>query len=263
MNIDHVATLRQARYPSAGGPGASPPAMAEPDVVRAAHESELGGASCITAHLREDRRHVVDRDIERLAEAVRVKFNLEMAATDEMVAIAERVQPHMATLVPEGRMEVTTEGGLNVDSQADRLKDVVARLGGAGVSASAFVDPEERQIAAAAGCGFAWVELHTGPYAHAWFRAGGDVREPRLREEWRRLVRAGEACRERGVALNAGHALNYDNVGPVARLEGLRELHIGHAIVARALHTGLRTAVAQMVEAIRVAPQGRPDAKGG
>ncbi|MEO0483522.1 MAG: pyridoxine 5'-phosphate synthase [Planctomycetota bacterium] len=252
MNIDHVATLRQARYPSKGGAGASAESMAEPDVVRAAHESELGGAACITAHLREDRRHVVDRDIERLAETVRVKFNLEMAATDEMVAIAEVIKPHMATLVPEGRMEVTTEGGLSVDKQTDRLTDVVARLKASGVSASAFVDPDEQQIAAAAQCGFAWVELHTGPYAHAWFRAGGDIREPRLKQEMHRLVRASEVCRDRGVALNVGHAINYDNVGPVARLDGLQELHIGHAIVARAVYTGLRAAVAQMVEAIGV-----------
>ncbi|MEL7473071.1 MAG: pyridoxine 5'-phosphate synthase [Planctomycetota bacterium] len=252
MNIDHVATLRQARYPSGGGAGASAPAMSEPDVVRAMHESELGGASCITMHLREDRRHVVDRDIERVREATRVKFNLEMAATDEMVAIAERVRPHMVTLVPEGRMEVTTEGGLDVAQQQGRLGEVVSRLVDAGASVSAFVDPECGQIAAAGASGFAWVELHTGPYAHAWFDAGGDERDDRLARELERLRDAASAARVAGVGLNAGHALNYDNVGPVARLDGVRELHIGHSIVARAVFAGLREAVAGMVARLAV-----------
>lgn len=234
VNIDHVATVRQARR------------GVEPDPVRAAHEAELGGADIITAHLREDRRHINDEDVDRLRSTVGVRFNLEMAATDEMVEIACRVRPHMVTLVPEGREEITTEGGLDVAGQMMRLREVVRRLRDAEIVTSAFVDPEPRQIRAAAESGFDACELHTGPYAHSFAKYGGDFRHHEMASIFERLARSGEQVREAGLRFNAGHALNYVNVRPVASLPGLEELHIGHAIVSRAVYTGLREAVGQM-----------------
>lgn len=252
MNIDHVATLRQARYRS-GAPGASPEELGEPDPVRAVHESELGGAACITMHLREDRRHVNDRDVELCRAVTRVKFNLEMAATDEMLGVALRLRPHMCTLVPEGRREVTTEGGLDVAGSAAGLARVVEGLKGAGIEVSAFIDPDERQARAAQGAGFDACELHTGPYAHAFARAGGRFAEPALAREFARLQRAGEAVLVGGMRLNIGHALNYANAGPAAGLPGVSEAHIGHSVVARAVYVGLRQAVAEMVSLLGAA----------
>lgn len=246
MNIDHVATLREARYRS-GAAGAGPAALAEPDPVRAMHEAELGGAACITMHLREDRRHVNDRDVTLCRELCRVKFNLEMAATDPMVEFALRLRPHMATLVPEGRREVTTEGGLDVGSQSRRLAGVVSRLASAGIEVSAFIDADPTQVRAAADAGFAACELHTGPFAHAFALAGGHVRDARLAGELDRLHQAADHVRSRGLRLNIGHALNYANARLAAAIPGVSEAHIGHAIVARALFVGLRAAVHEMV----------------
>jgi pyridoxine 5-phosphate synthase len=234
VNVDHVATVRQARR------------TYEPDPVWAAVEAHLGGADGITVHLREDRRHIQDEDVRRLRELTHIKLNLEMAATDEMVAIAARVRPEMAMLVPEGRQEITTEGGLDIAGQEARLKDVVARLAGAGTVVSVFIDADLRQVEAARRIGAAVCEVHTGPYAHAFHSRGRDPESPAVVAELDRLRLAGEATRGLGMRFNAGHALNYFNVEPVAALAGVRELHIGHAIVSRALFVGMREAVREM-----------------
>ncbi len=242
VNIDHVATLRQARYRASLDSG-------EPDPVRAASEAELGGADCITIHLREDRRHVQDRDLHLLAQTVRVKLNLEMAATDEMVRIATTLsprRPHMATLVPEGRAEVTTEGGLDVRGQASRMRDIVSRLKGAGIVTSAFIDPDLTQVQASAHAGFDACELHTGKYAAAFLSTGGNIASPALSTELEALAVAGASIRSSGMRFHAGHALDYANVHRVAALPGIAELHIGHAIVSRAVFTGLQGAVRDM-----------------
>ncbi|MEO1129060.1 MAG: pyridoxine 5'-phosphate synthase [Planctomycetota bacterium] len=234
VNIDHVATVRQARR------------GVEPDPVRAAHEAELGGADGITVHLREDRRHIQDHDVERLHASVNVKLNLEMAATDEMVEFARRIRPQIAMLVPEGRQEITTEGGLEVAGQLDMMQDVVARLREGGMIVSAFIDADARQVEAAREAGFDVCEVHTGPYAEAFARAGGDFLIKPLAEEYARVRRAGDLIRAGGMRFNAGHGLNYANVKPIAACEGVRELHIGHAIISRAVYTGLRDAVREM-----------------
>ncbi|MCL4221126.1 MAG: pyridoxine 5'-phosphate synthase [Phycisphaerales bacterium] len=239
VNIDHVATVRQARYPDQ-------PDLGEPDPVRAAHEAEMGGADGITVHLREDRRHINDRDVELIRRLSRVRLNLEMAATDEMIDIARRIRPDTSMLVPEGRREVTTEGGLDVASQLARLKEVVAALRDGGMIVSAFIDADLRQVEAAAEAGFDVCEVHTGPYAKSFFECGGDMRRGNLRSELDRVALAGRRISELGMRFNAGHALNYHNVGPIAGLRGVAELHIGHAIVSRAVFVGLREAVAQM-----------------
>ncbi|MCB9838126.1 MAG: pyridoxine 5'-phosphate synthase [Phycisphaeraceae bacterium] len=234
VNIDHVATLRQARRGH------------EPDPVRAAHEAELGGADCITVHLREDRRHINDRDVDRLRVACNVRLNLEMAATDEMVEIARELRPHAVAIVPEGRDEVTTEGGLDVAGQRDRMAAVVAALSGRVGTVSAFIDADERHIAAAGACGFHACEVHTGPYAGAFHAAGGDFRNAELATTQTLVAQAGRLILESGMRFNAGHGLNYHNVRPIAALPGLSELHIGHSIVSRAVYTGLRAAVSEM-----------------
>jgi pyridoxine 5-phosphate synthase len=244
VNIDHVATVRQARR------------TYEPDPVWAAIEAHLGGADGITVHLREDRRHIQDEDVRRLAELVHVKLNLEMAATDEMVAIARDIRPQMAMLVPEGRQEITTEGGLDVAGQRGQLERVVERLRDAGLMVSAFIDADEEQVRAAHACGFSVCEVHTGPYAHAFFAQGRDAESPAVVAELERIRRAGELIRELGMRFNAGHALNYVNVQPVAALPGVRELHIGHAIVSRAVFIGMREAVAEMKRLMREAARG-------
>jgi pyridoxine 5-phosphate synthase len=241
VNIDHVATLRQARRTH------------EPDPVWAAVEAHLGGADGITVHLREDRRHIQDEDVRRLRDLVHIKLNLEMAATDEMIDIALKMKPEMAMLVPEGREEITTEGGLDVAAQAKRLKGVVARLAGAGIVTSVFIDADVRQVEAAAGVGAKVCEIHTGPYAHAFHAKGRDAESAAVIAELDAIRRAGEAVRSLGMRFNAGHALNYFNVQPVAALPGVRELHIGHSIVARSLFVGLREAVGQMKALLREA----------
>jgi len=241
VNIDHVATLRQARR------------TWEPDPVWAAVEAHLGGADGITAHLREDRRHIQDDDVRRLRELTHIKLNLEMAATEEMVGIACRLKPEMAMLVPEGRHEITTEGGLDVAGKEAGLRSVVARLADAGIVTSVFIDAEERQVEAAARIGARVCEIHTGPYAHAFHARGRDAESPAVVAELDKVRRAGEAIRGLGMRFNAGHALNYFNVQPVAALAGVRELHIGHAIVSRAVFMGLREAVREMKRLIREA----------
>jgi pyridoxine 5-phosphate synthase len=246
VNIDHVSTLRQARY--RGGNDAA--TYGEPDAVRAAHEAELGGADGITIHLREDRRHITDRDADLLRPFVRVRFNLEMGATDEMVAIAARLRPHSAMLVPEGRHEVTTEGGLDVAGNQARLRTVVKRLHDAGCVVSAFIDAQEKQVDAAAALGMDVCEVHTGPYAAHFAACGGDPRNAALAGECALIASIGQRIRSAGMRFNAGHALNYANVGPIARIPGVEELHIGHAIISRAIFVGLREAVRQMKEVI-------------
>jgi pyridoxine 5-phosphate synthase len=241
VNIDHVATLRQARR------------TYEPDPVWAAAEAHLGGADCITVHLREDRRHIVDRDVELLRQTVQTKLNLEMAATDEMVGIACRVKPEMCTLVPEGRHEVTTEGGLDVAGQAARMQDVVRRLRDAGIYVSLFIDADQQQVEASARVGAQACEIHTGPYAHAFHENGRDIAAAAAQAELAKVGAAGTAIQQLGMRFNAGHALNYVNVQPIAALPGVRELHIGHAIVSRAVFVGLREAVREMKQLIRSA----------
>jgi pyridoxine 5-phosphate synthase len=234
VNVDHVATIRQARR------------TYEPDPVWAAVEAHLGGADGITVHLREDRRHIQDRDVERLRELTHIKLNLEMAATAEMVAIARRIKPEMAMLVPEGRHEVTTEGGLDVSSQEKILRSKVAKLLDAGIVVSVFIDADIRQVEAARRIGASVCEVHTGPYAHAFHAKGRDAESPAVVSQLKKIRKTGERTRALGMRFNAGHALNYFNVEPVARLPGVRELHIGHAIVSRAVFVGLREAVREM-----------------
>ena len=241
VNIDHVATLRQARRTH------------EPDPVWAAVEAHLGGADGITVHLREDRRHIQDEDVRRLRDLVHIKLNLEMAATNEMIDIAVRLKPEMAMLVPEGRQEITTEGGLDAAGQEKRLKDVVSRLANAGIVTSVFIDADVRQVEAAARVGAKVCEVHTGPYAHAFHAKGRDPESAAVVAELDAIRSAGAAIREHGMRFNAGHALNYFNVQPVAALPGIRELHIGHAIVSRSLFVGLREAVRQMKALLREA----------
>jgi len=231
VNIDHVATVRQAR----GG--------AEPDPVWAAAEAELGGAAGITIHLREDRRHIQDRDLDLLRRTVQVKLNLEMAVTDAMVDVACRVRPDQATLVPEGRQELTTEGGLAVAAQEDAVTAAVRRLQGAGIVVSHFIDPVRAEVEAAARTGAEAVEFHTGEYANA-------PEEEARRHELARLIEAADLARSLGLVIHAGHGLNYTNVGPVAGIEGMTELNIGHSIVSRAIFVGLRRAVREMVRLI-------------
>jgi pyridoxine 5-phosphate synthase len=247
VNIDHVATLRQARYRE--GPGGAS-GYGEPDVLHAAFEAVGAGAQCITVHLREDRRHIVDRDVELLRRTVPVRFNLEMAGTEAMVALADRLRPHEATLVPEGRQEVTTEGGLDVRGDLARWKSVVAKLHAAGVFASAFVDPSVAQIEACRSAGFDACELHTGRYAHAFAACGGDFGNADLAREFGLVRDAGAKAIQLGMRFHAGHALNIFNVPAVAALPDVAELHIGHSIVARAVFVGLRAAVGEMLTVI-------------
>ena len=226
VNIDHIANVRQARR------------TVEPDPVTYALLAELGGADGITVHLREDRRHIQDRDVELLRQTVRSRLNLEMAATAEMEAIALRIRPDMVTLVPEKRQEVTTEGGLDVAGQLQSLQGLVGRLQDAGIGVSLFVDADAAQLEASAATGARWVELHTGTYAEASW-----AQQP---AELERLVLGSAAAQRLGLRVNAGHGLTYQNVEPVAAIAGMEELNIGHTIVARALAVGLQQAVAEM-----------------
>ncbi len=227
VNIDHVATLRQARR------------TYEPDPVWAAAEAELGGADGITVHLREDRRHINDRDVELLRKTVQCKLNLEMSLVGEIVEIAIRTKPNQATLVPEKRQEVTTEGGLDLRATKN-CAEVVKRLKDAGVFVSAFLDPSREQIELARKFGFNAVELHTGSYANA----AGAAQERELQS----LGEAADLIVSADMRLHAGHGLNYRNVGPVAAIGHMHELNIGHAIVSRAVFVGLRQAVREMKE---------------
>ena len=227
VNIDHEATVRQARR------------TYEPDPVWAAALAELGGADGITLHLREDRRHIVDRDLRVLRETVTVKLNLEMACEDEVLQIACQAKPDQATLVPERREEVTTEGGLDVAGQQPRVREVIDRLREAGISVALFLDPDPRQLEAAAQLGADAVELHTGQYALA---TPGPEQEKQLQI----LKEAGARIRGAGMTLHAGHGLTYRNVRPVAAIDEMHELNIGHSIVARAIMVGFEQAVREM-----------------
>jgi pyridoxine 5-phosphate synthase len=251
VNVDHVATVRQARR------------TYEPDPVWAAVEAHLGGADGITCHLREDRRHIQDEDVRRLRELTHIRLNLEMAATDEMVGIARELKPEMAMLVPEGREEITTEGGLDVAGQEARLKKVVTKLSDAGIVTSVFIDAEARQVDAAARIGAKVCEIHTGPYAHAFHARGRDPQSAAVVTELEKVREAGAAVLSHGMRFNAGHALNYFNVQPIAALPGVRELHIGHAIVSRAVFVGLREAVREMKALLREAAGGARSKVGG
>lgn len=226
VNIDHVATIRNAR----GGE--------HPDPVRAAHEAEAAGADGITAHLREDRRHITDGDIERLLAEIRLPLNLEMAATDEMLAIALRHRPHAACIVPEKREERTTEGGLDAAGQIASLTPIVGKLTQAGIRVSLFIEPEPRQIEAAMRLGAPVIEFHTGRYAHL----APDAREAELK----RLFDAAALAAKNGIEPHAGHGLTFDNVTPVAAIPQLRELNIGHFLIGEAIFTGLRESVRRM-----------------
>lgn len=239
VNIDHVATLRQAR----GG--------REPDPVWAAALAELAGADGITVHLREDRRHIQDRDVRLLRETVRTRLNLEAAAAPEIVALALKVRPDQVTFVPERREELTTEGGLNVIGQRERVRAAVARCHEAGLQVSLFIDPDPAQVEAAAALEVAAVELHTGRYADAPTQAD-------LARELEAVTEAGQAAVAAGLALHAGHGLNYQNVGPIARLHRMAELNIGHSIITRALFVGLDRAVREMKDCMnqaRITPE--------
>jgi len=226
VNIDHVATVRQARK------------TYEPDPVWAATLAELGGADCITAHLREDRRHIQDRDVRVLRETVTVKLNVEMACHDEIVRLVCLLKPDQATIVPERREEVTTEGGLDIVSARRVVEAVVKRLQDAGIAVSLFLDPDAAQLDTAAELGAEAVELHTGSYA----LAKGFAQHAELVK----LVEAGRRIRERNLTLHAGHGLNYHNVRPIVAIPEMHELNIGHAIVARAVMVGMERAVREM-----------------
>ncbi|MEH6577621.1 MAG: pyridoxine 5'-phosphate synthase [Amphritea sp.] len=227
VNIDHIATLRQAR------------GTRYPDPVQAAALAEEAGADGITVHLREDRRHIQDRDIYLLAETLQTRMNFEMAVTDEMVAIAEKVKPGHACLVPEKREELTTEGGLDVVGQEAKIKAACDRLAAAGVEASLFIDPDPAQIDATIRCGAPVIELHTGAYADAESAAEQQAELQRIRE-------ASSYAYKQGLIVNAGHGLHYHNVEQIAEIPELNELNIGHGIIARAVFVGLKEAVAEM-----------------
>src|SRR5687767_9178578 len=231
INIDHVATLRQARRTT------------EPDPVLAATECEIAGADGITAHLREDRRHIQDDDVHRLSTSVRTVFNLEMACTAEMVAIAERLRPYQVTFVPERRAEITTEGGLDVSRDPQGLRAAIARLAAAGVRTSLFIDADRDMVSRSKELGAVAIELHTGRYAHY----------PHDPEPLRALEASARLGRELGIAVHAGHGLTVGNVGPVAAVPDIEELNIGHSIVSRSVFVGIAAAVREMRAAMDVA----------
>jgi pyridoxine 5-phosphate synthase len=237
VNIDHIATLRQAR------------GTRYPDPVQAAIEAEQAGADSITVHLREDRRHIQERDVAMLADILQTKMNLEMAVTDEMLAMAEKYHPADCCLVPEKREELTTEGGLDVAGQFDRIKQACDRLARANVRVSLFIDPEISQIEAALACGAPVVELHTGRYADA-------ETDSEMARELAIISEAAEQAHARGLQVNAGHGLNYHNTQAIATIPQLVELNIGHAIVARSVFTGFKDAVRDMKQLMQEARRG-------
>jgi pyridoxine 5-phosphate synthase len=237
VNIDHVATLRQSR------------GTRYPEPIQAALAAEQAGADSITLHLREDRRHIQDRDVEMLIDILQTRMNLEMAVTEEMLAIAERIQPADCCLVPERREELTTEGGLDVAGQKTRIKAACERLAQAGVRVSLFIDADPEQVSAAAECGAPVIELHTGHYADA-------SNDHEQQKELNLLAQAVELGLENRLQVNAGHGLHYHNVQAIAAMPGVRELNIGHAIIARSIFTGLPEAVAEMKRLMLEARQG-------
>lgn len=227
VNIDHIATLRNAR------------GTQYPDPVQAAFIAEQAGADGITVHLREDRRHITDRDVRLLRQTIQTRMNLEMAVTDEMIDIACELKPHFCCLVPEKRQEVTTEGGLDVEGQLDKMTVAVERLTQVGILVSLFIDPDQRQIEAAVSVGAPYIEIHTGAYADAEC-------ELKRQAEFERIAQAARFANERGLKVNAGHGLTYHNVLPIAALPEMHELNIGHSIIGRAVMSGLPEAVSAM-----------------
>lgn len=232
VNVDHVAGLRQAR------------GTRYPDPIHAAHLAELAGADAITVHLREDRRHINDRDVELLAQTLQTRMNLEMAITEEMLSLARRIRPADCCLVPERREELTTEGGLDVAGDAARVADACAQLAEAGVRASLFIDPDPAQVEAAAAAGAPVIELHTGAFAEA-------AQDGQIHTEFQRIHEAAKLAHSMGLQVNAGHGLHYHNVAPIAALHEIIELNIGHAIVARAVFVGFEAAVREMKRLIQ------------
>ncbi|MEO8294764.1 MAG: pyridoxine 5'-phosphate synthase [Gemmatimonadota bacterium] len=237
INIDHVATVREARKTD------------EPDPLEASRQAEAAGADGITAHLREDRRHIQDRDVEALARAVTTAFNLELAATRKIVDIAARLAPYQATLVPERREEITTEGGLNLEIGTRRLQEAILRLSEAGCRVSLFIDPDAVALARSRDLGVAAVELHTGRYAHTWRESTRALDE---------LASAAVLGRSMGLAVHAGHGLTYDNVQAVARIAEIEELNIGHSVISRAVFVGIGPATIEMGRLVREARGGSP-----
>lgn len=229
VNIDHVATLRNAR----GGK--------EPSVIRAAEVCEDNGATSITTHLREDRRHIKDKDVRILIKKLKTNLNLEMAVTEEMGEIALEIKPHSVCLVPEKREEITTEGGLDVAGQLDKITEFVKKLKDAGIIVSLFIDPSEEQVKAAAQTGAQFIEMHTGQYSEAF----GTDRED---DEFLKLKKSAALAQTLGLKVNAGHGLNYENVRRMHEIPGLYELNIGHSIISRAIFTGLAAAVREMAD---------------
>ena len=230
VNIDHVATLREARKGTA------------PDVIAAAKICEIAGAHQITVHLRQDRRHIQDRDVEHLRAVLGIRLNLEMGASDEIIGIAHRIKPDVVCLVPENRQEITTEGGLDVASQQPRLTEVVHGFRKAGIEVSMFIDPEEKQVDASAATGATYIEIHTGAYANAKGQA--------IREERERIAAAAKRAQAAGLIFNAGHGLTVRNLPPIATIPGLHEVNIGHDIIARAIFIGLENAVLEIIEVL-------------
>lgn len=231
MNVDHVATVRQARLAN------------EPDPVTAAALAELGGAHGIVTHLREDRRHIQDRDLAVLRETVKTKLNMEMAATREMVEIAQKIKPDMVTLVPEKRQELTTEGGLDVVLFEESLKEVVGTMHGSGIAVSLFIDPDPKHVKAAHRLEVEYVELHTGTFAEARSFA-------RRQEEYERLVTAARLARKLGIGAHAGHGVDYQNIFWLRNISEFEEFSIGHSIIARAIMVGMERAVREMVQLV-------------
>lgn len=236
INVDHVATLRQARMEK------------EPDPVIAAGICELAGADGIVCHLREDRRHIIDRDLKLLKETVRTKLDLEMAATDEMVKIAVATKPDMVTLVPEKRQEITTEGGLDISSNKMKIKSAIEKLNDSGIRVSVFVEPQPENVDLALECGADMIEIHTGKYANTRGKA-------EIILELEKIRMTAQLAKELAIGVNAGHGLNYLNIVSVANMQDIDEVSIGHAILARAVFTGLYDAVKEMITVIRRARQ--------
>lgn len=245
VNIDHVATLREARYRGKE--------RGEPDPIEAALICEAAGAHGITAHLREDRRHIQDRDIWKLREVVKTRLNLEMANAPEILEIALKLKPHIVCIVPERRQEVTTEGGLDAAGQLEPLKESTRKLNDAGIEVSLFINPHLDQVEAAARIGAQFIELHTGAFAEQYHR------KKERADETERLIAASERAHKLGVRVNAGHGLNYQNVSGLFSVPHLVELNIGHSIVSRSITVGLPLAVKEMLHAM----QGYPTAAGG
>ncbi len=234
VNVDHVATIRQAR------------GTLYPDPVEAAYAAQRGGSDSITVHLREDRRHIQERDVRLLRKNLTIPLNLEMAVTDDMLAFAESVRPAYCCLVPEKRAELTTEGGLDVAGQPDRMRDACARLAAAGIRVSLFIDAELPQVQAATGCAASMIEIHTGHFADAGT-------EQARRTELDRILQAAKTAAAAGLQVNAGHGLHYDNVAAIAAVPEIAELNIGHSIVARAIMVGMESAVKEMQSLMQAA----------